>query len=270
MLSFDVSRLRGLILDMDGVIWQKYQPLGDLRTIFERIAAGGWRVILATNNSTQSPANYLERLEGFGVKLAPWQVINSSQATARYLSAKHPSGGWVYIMGEDGLHQALARAGFQHSSVEEEVLAVVVGLNLGMDYGTIARAAKLIRGGAAFIGTNPDKTFPTPQGLHPGAGVMLAAVEAASGVKPTVIGKPQSGMYRVALELLGTSPAETLVVGDRLETDIAGAQKVGCHTALVLSGVTSLKEAQSWSPKPNIIAQNLVEVLDVLMSANLR
>ena len=267
MFSLDLSQLRGLILDMDGVIWKKYHPLGDLKAIFERIAEQGRKVILATNNSTQTPAHYLGLLAEFDVELDPWQVIGSSQATAHYLSAKHPAGGPVYIVGEVGLHQALAEANFQHSTDEEDVLAVVVGLSLGIDYVTIARAAQLIRGGAAFIGTNPDKTFPTPQGLYPGAGVMLAAVESASGAKPTVIGKPQSGMYQVALERLGTSPTETLVVGDRLETDIAGAQRMGCHTALVLSGVASLTDAQIWSPRPDIIAQDLTEVIDLLAQA---
>lgn len=263
-MSFDISQLRGLILDMDGVIWKKYQPLGNLKAIFEGIAARGLHVVLATNNSTKTPAHYLELLAEFGVVLAPGQVINSSLATAQYLSEIHPQGGVVYIMGEKGLHQTLNGAGFHHDESAKNASAVVVGMDRAISYEKIKKAAWLIRAGAPFLATNPDKTFPTPQGLSPGAGTMIAAVEAASGVKATVIGKPQSAMYHTALQQLATSPKETLVVGDRLETDIAGAQNIGCHAALVLSGVSSLAEAQSWHSAPDIIAQDLSEVLDII------
>ncbi|MEA2008344.1 MAG: HAD-IIA family hydrolase, partial [Chloroflexota bacterium] len=254
MLSFDVSQLRGLILDMDGVIWKKYQPLGDLRAIFERIANNGWDVLLATNNSTQTKAHYLESLAKFGVVLSPWQIVNSALAAAQYLREIHPQGGRVQIVGEDGLHQALAKEGFHHASSNKEgILAVVAGLDFTMTYQKIDHAAKLIRAGASFIATNPDKTYPTPQGLAPGAGTIIAALEAASGMKAKVIGKPQSDMYQLALKRLGALPEETLVIGDRLETDIAGAQNTGCYSALVLSGVASLEEAQNWCPAPDII-----------------
>ena len=296
MLSFNASQIRGLILDMDGVIWKMYHPLVDLPKIFDTISQSGLKVILATNNATESLTRYHERLAGFGVKLEPWQIINSTQATANYLKEKYPSGGLVHMVGENGLHQALEDAGFQvrvsESEVSDsevstsevsnsevstsevsnsegekpvgEVLAVVGSMDRDISYNKLAEAALLIRGGAHFVGTNPDKTFPSPYGQLPGAGTILAALEAASGVEPVIIGKPQSGMYNVALERLGTSPQETLVVGDRLETDIEGAQKMGCHTALVLSGVTSLEQAQAWHPKPDIIAQDLAAVLDIL------
>lgn len=268
MLSFDVSQIRALILDMDGVVWKMYQPLVDLPVVFTRIRESGYKVILATNNSTKTPARYLELLEEFGVKLAPWQVINSSEATASYLRQQHPKGGLVHVVGEEGLHRALEVAGFRHGDGESggEVLAVVAGMERNIDYDKIASASLLIRAGASFVGTNPDKTFPSPYGQLPGAGTILAALEAASGVAPVVIGKPRSGMYEVALERLGTSPQETLVVGDRLETDIAGAQNMDCYSALVLSGVTSLAAAQDWSPKPDIIAEDLNTVLDILAS----
>ena len=264
MLKFDASQIKGLILDMDGVIWNAYHPVGDLPAIFGHIAAQKWKVILATNNSTRSPEDYLGQLAEFGVELDPWQVINSSLAVAHYLSEKHPGGGAAHIMGEEGLHQALNEAGFYHAAPGEDVLAVVAGMYRNINYQSINIAARLIRAGAPFVATNPDTTYPTPHGLAPGAGVMLAALEAASGVRPTIIGKPQSGMYQIALERLGTLPEETLAVGDRLETDIAGAQKIDCRTALVLSGVTSLSEVQAWSPPPDIIAQDLTEIIEIL------
>ncbi len=112
-----------------------------------------------------------------------------------------------------------------------------------MTYQKLSRATLHIRAGAPFYGTNPDKTFPTPQGLVPGAGSILAAIEAATDVKPIIIGKPQPAMMYMALEKLGTLPEETLVVGDRLETDIAAGQAAGCKTALVLSGVSTKQQA---------------------------
>jgi 4-nitrophenyl phosphatase len=139
---------------------------------------------------------------------------------------------------------------------------VVVGIDRQLSYEKLCRATLLIRSGVPFIGANPDRTFPTPEGLIPGAGAILAAIETATSVKPLIMGKPSPAMYQLALERLGTSPAETLVVGDRLETDIAGAQVIGCRTALVLSGVTSEADAYAWQPPPDFIARNLASLVE--------
>ena len=256
------SPLRALILDMDGVLWKNYQPIGDLPAIFARIRALGLNFIMATNNATRTPAWYLDRMAQFGVHLEPWQVINSAEATAEYLRQRFPQGGPVYAIGEEGLLNALRRRGFTLDG--EEALAVVAGLDKHLTYEKIKRANALIRRGAPFVGTNPDRTFPTPQGQVPGAGTILAAIEAASGVPPIVIGKPGAAMYRLALARLGARPEETLVVGDRLETDIAGAQNAGCRAALVLSGVTSPAEAAQWQPAPDWIAKDLTTLLELL------
>jgi 4-nitrophenyl phosphatase len=138
---------------------------------------------------------------------------------------------------------------------------VVAGMDRKLTYDKLRRATLLIRAGAPFIGTNPDKTFPVPEGLIPGAGSILAALETATGVTPLIMGKPSPAMYEVALMRLGTSPAETLVIGDRLETDIEGAQKIGCRTGLVLSGVTTAVQARLWKPQPDIIAENLESIV---------
>jgi 4-nitrophenyl phosphatase len=122
----------------------------------------------------------------------------------------------------------------------------------------------LIRSGMPFIGTNPDKTFPTPEGLVPGAGAILASVEAATSVQPIIVGKPSPEMYLVALERMGVYPASTVVVGDRLETDIAGGQQLGCKTGLVLSGVTGFQAARAWVPSPDWIEPDLTALLDRL------
>lgn len=257
------EHLAALILDMDGVLWRDTQPIGDLPDIFERIREHGWKFALATNNGTRSPAQFVEKLRGFGVSgVETWQVVNSAQAAAEYLKKKHPRGGPVYVLGEEGVLQALAECGFFPGC--ENPLAVVAGLDRSLTYERLRVAAGLIRSGVPFIGTNPDRTLPTPEGLIPGAGAILAALEAASGVQPTIVGKPHPEMYRVALERLGARPAETLVVGDRIETDIAGGQATGCPTALVLSGVTSEAAARRSPHQPTLIAADLAALLDIL------
>lgn len=254
--------IQALIIDMDGVLWRDDQPIGDLPEIFQKIETRGLKALLATNNSTRSIDQYLQNLKSFGVTLQPWQLINSSQATAKYLRDQFPECDSVYILGEAGLFQALDQMGFHHS--EENPQAVVVGMDRQLTYHKLTQATLLIRSGLPFIATNPDRTFPIPAGLAPGTGSLLAALEAATDTKPYVIGKPYPVMYQVALERLGTPKSNTLVVGDRLETDIAGGQSIGCPTGLVLSGVTTQEQANKWSPPPDIIAKDLTALLEEL------
>jgi 4-nitrophenyl phosphatase len=155
--------------------------------------------------------------------------------------------------------ETLEEKGFIHG--EEDPLAVVAALDRGINYEKLCTATLLIRSGVPFIGTNPDRTFPTPEGQVPGAGSILATIEAATDIRPLVIGKPNPAMYQFALERMGAALEETLVVGDRLETDIAGAQTLGSPCALVLSGVTNEKTAWEWEPSPDIIADNLGNVI---------
>ncbi len=162
------------------------------------------------------------------------------------------------MIGENGLEETLNRRGFFHSDEDgEEVIAVVAGLDRQVTFEILRKASHHIRSGVLFLGTNPDRSFPTPKGLIPGAGAILAALEAATDIKAIIIGKPQPDMYQLALNRLGTSPGQTLVVGDRLETDIAGAQAIGCKTGLVLSGVADEQAALAWRPKLDYIEPDL-------------
>ncbi len=262
MTKLQAEKIQALILDMDGVLWRGEQLINPLAPIMEEIDQRGWRVMMATNNSSRSPEQYVRRLQDHSVEVETWQVINSSEATAHYLSQQYPDGGAVYIIGEDGIFTALNKRGFQMAS--SDVLAVVAGFDRHLTYQKLKQGTMLIRSGAEFVGTNPDKTFPTPEGLAPGAGAILAALEAASEVTPTIIGKPKPAMFQVAIERLGTTPEKTLVVGDRLETDIAGAQRAGCLTALVLSGVSTAEQAAQGEPAPDIIADDLKHLLTLL------
>jgi HAD superfamily hydrolase (TIGR01450 family) len=265
MHNFDYSAIRALILDMDGVLWRGPQPIGDLKSIFKRITIAGWKVAFATNNATRSIGQYVDYLKSFGLDVEPWQVINSATAAANYLHERFPDGGPVFIIGEQGLKEALAEHGFYPSN--QGVMAVIAGMDRTLTYEKLRDATLLIRTGAPFIGTNPDHTFPTPQGLVPGAGSILAALMTASDVTPIIVGKPEPEMYRIALDRLNITPTEVLVVGDRPETDIIGAQAIGCPTALVLSGVTTIEQAKAWQPPPDIITQDLETLVNMGLNA---
>jgi 4-nitrophenyl phosphatase len=258
MTSIEGSNIKSLVLDMDGVLWRETDPIGDLSRIFARLKER-YSFVLATNNGTKTIQQFLDKLASFKVELEPWQIITSAQAVAEYLLQKYPQGGPVYVFGESGLVEAMESKGFYHA--EGSVLAVVAGMNRDLTFEKLRRATLLIRKGVPFIGTNPDLTYPTPEGLIPGAGSLLTCLELASGVKPVIIGKPEPYMYTVAKKRLGTADDETLAVGDRLTTDILGAQRAGCKCALVLSGVTTLEEALAWRPLPDYIAANLAELI---------
>jgi 4-nitrophenyl phosphatase len=259
--TFTKHSIQALILDMDGVLWRGSEAIGDLKSIFTKINQIGWKVIFATNNASRSIKQYIEVLLSYGVKVEPWQIINSATAATSYLCDKFPNGGPVYIIGEQGLIDACAEEGFYQS--ETKALAVIAGIDRKLTYDKLKVATLLIRSGVPFIGTNPDRTFPTPQGLVPGAGSILAALTAASDVSPIIVGKPEPAMYQIALQRLQLSAENVLVVGDRPETDIAGAQKIGCRTALLLSGVTNQDQAKDWQPAPDMITKDLENLINM-------
>ena len=257
------SYIKSLILDMDGVIWRADAPIGDLAAIFNRIRERGLKFVFATNNSTRTSEQYVARLKEFGVDVEPWQVVTSSQAVAHALAQKFPRGTKVFMLGEDGVRIPLEEKGFEILSLENaaQAQAVVIGMDRGITFQKASEAALLVRNGIPFYATNPDKTFPTPRGLIPGAGAWYSVITTATDVQPVVAGKPFPFLMDLSLEKLGTKKEETLVVGDRLETDIAAGQVVGCPTALVLSGVSTREQAGNWSPHPDLIAENLNELI---------
>jgi 4-nitrophenyl phosphatase len=253
--------LKSIILDMDGVLWRDKESIGNLPEIFRRISELDLKVLLATNNATKKVTEYLDKLSGFGVDLEDWQVINSAIACGIYLKDKYPDGGKLYIIGASSLVSTLEGYGFQSAKDGEPVLAVVAGLDREINYSKLRNATIQIYKGALFLGTNPDRTFPTPEGLVPGAGSILAAIEAATYIEPIIAGKPSPLMYAIAMERLQTSPEETIAVGDRFDTDIVGGQRAGLRTALLLSGVESQTHSSEWIPEPDIIAQDLTDLL---------
>ena len=262
MISDHLPNIRGLIIDMDGVLWHDHKPLGDLPAIFSQLDDYGYKVVLATNNNTRTIDAYHEKLKGFGVVLKDWQIINAAQAVGSYLREKFPGGANVYVVGESSLKQTLSDYGMRVVSEQEPTADVVVAsLDYSLTYEKLKRASLMIQTGSYFVGTNPDVTLPTPEGLIPGAGTVIGALEIASGKKAMIIGKPEPALYEMALDRLKLSANETLAIGDRLETDILGAQTAGIHTALVLSGASTLADLRDFHPQPDIIAQDLTELI---------
>jgi 4-nitrophenyl phosphatase len=262
MISDYLPNIKGLIIDMDGVLWHDTQPLGDLPAIFNRIQDIGYKMILATNNATRTVDEYRAKLNRFGVELESWQIINSSQAVGIYLHEKYPQGADVFVVGQPSLKATLAEHGMRIVTDEEEKVDVVVaGLDFGLTYDKLKHASLLIQSGSYFVGTNPDVSFPTPAGLTPGAGTVIGALEIASGHKAKFIGKPEPALYEIAMRRLQLTSEETLAIGDRYETDIIGAHAAGMHAALVLSGVTTAAQAQKYDPQPDIIVQDLTTLI---------
>jgi len=254
-----LKNIKALVLDMDGVLWRENEPIGDLGATFSRFEKAGLKVILATNNSTKTPEMYIEKIAGMGAHVKKEQIINSAMGVAYLLKKRFPDGGPVHILGEIGLVTALQEAGFYVS--DQNPLAVIASMDRQINFDKLKQATLLIRSGVPFYGTNPDRTFPTPQGFIPGAGAILAALVAATDVEPIIAGKPSPTLYEFALEKLGTLPSETLAVGDRIETDIVGGQQAGLRTALMLSGVATRAEAQAWTPKIDLILPELGDLI---------
>jgi 4-nitrophenyl phosphatase len=253
------KNIKALILDMDGVIWKGDAPIGDLPAIFKRIRERGLKFVFATNNGTKTPEEYQQKLADLGVDIEPSQVVTSAMGIAFLLGQKYPRGTRIFMIGEEGIRTALEEKGFEVLGLENasEAQAVVMGIDRGVNFQKIAEATLLVRAGRPFYTTNTDRTCPTPRGEIPGSGAWLSVVTTATGVEPTVAGKPFPYLMELSLEKLGTKKEETLVVGDRLETDIAAGQSVGCPTALVLSGVSTLEQAEAWKPSPEIITESL-------------
>jgi 4-nitrophenyl phosphatase len=253
------SHIKALILDMDGVIWRSDTPIGDLPAIFRRIEERGLKYVFATNNGTKTPEQYVEVLTKFGVHVQPRQIVTSALGVADMLARKFPPGTKAFMIGEDGVRAALEEKGFEILSVESapEAQFFVIGIDREINFDKVREATLLVRRGAPFYATNPDKTFPTPRGEIPGAGAWISVITTATELEPIYAGKPFPFMMELSLARLGTKKDETLVIGDRLETDMAAGQAIGCPCALVLSGVSTKAQAQAWTPSIDMIADDL-------------
>lgn len=257
--------IKNLILDMDGVLWRGDTPMPGLVDFFATLRAAGIGFIMATNNATKTAAMYTARLAGFGVAVPPERILTSAEATAGYLAERFPTDQPAYVVGAQGLREAISAQGFRFLTPVDvragaSAAFVVVGLSPHLTYEELAMASILVHNGTPFIGTNPDPTFPSEIGPLPGAGAIQAVVIAATGVQPTLIGKPGPIIFREAVKRLGGDPAGVAMVGDRLSTDIAGANAAGLRSILVLSGISTRAEAESGPIRPDYIFADITEL----------
>ncbi|MBN1564476.1 MAG: HAD-IIA family hydrolase [Anaerolineae bacterium] len=253
------ASIRAAVFDMDGVLWRAATLLPGVAEFFAFLQQHDIQIAFATNNSTSTVEAYVKKLSGYGIPAEPHQIITSAVATANYMHHHYPAATPLYIIGETGIRQALAEYGFVVDPDQAQV--VIVGMDRELTYAKMQVATLLIGRGAAFIGTNGDRSFPIPEGIAPGSGSILAAIEAATDVAPIVIGKPETAMFDVALERIGVTPEQAVMIGDRLETDILGAQRAGLYTALMLTGVTSPELAASSEIQANGVFAALPDLL---------
>lgn len=247
------------IFDMDGVLYRGKQALPGVNEIIAALEARGLPYLLATNNSTATPADYVRRMAEYGVTVTESHLQTSATATRDYLKRELPDGAVLLPIGAPALTEQL-QAGTTFKITDdpaEDVAAVVVGLDQGFTYESMTRAMKAIRNGARFIATNADATLPVEDGVLPGAGTMIAAIATASGRQPTVIGKPETLMMTSAVAQLGTSASKTVMIGDRLDTDILAAARAGLTTALVLTGVTTRNDLAGSDIVPDYVFTDL-------------
>ncbi|HEX4015887.1 MAG TPA: HAD-IIA family hydrolase [Frankiaceae bacterium] len=250
---FDVA-----LLDLDGVVYRGHDPVAHAAPALAQARQSGMRLSFVTNNALRPPEEVARRIAAAGVEADPADVATSAQAAARLLAEQLPAGGRVLVAGGEGLRLAVRERGLVPvSQAEENPLAVVSGYDPELTYARLAEAVLAIFAGALWIASNMDVTVPTERGLLPGAGATVAFIAAATRATPQVAGKPERALHEEATSRSGAK--HPLVVGDRLDTDIEGANGVGAPSLLVLTGVATLEELVTAAPhlRPTYLADDL-------------
>ena len=261
-LADPFADLRAWLIDMDGVLYRGVEPLPAAAELLAALRNGNHPYLLLTNNATMTPAQFVAKLARMHIEAPEEAIFTSSLATASWLGQHYPPPRRVLVIGGDGIRAALATSGYERITTAEEAEVVVVGLDQQARYEQLAEAALAIQADKPWIATNPDRSVPSERGDLPGAGALLALLTAATGRQPFVIGKPAAGMFELALARLNVRPDETVMLGDRLDTDIVGGHRAGLHTICVLTGVSTQADAEACDPRPDWIISDLTALLD--------
>ena len=258
---------RAFVFDMDGVLYRGASLLPGVNDLLDALELRERRYIFATNNSMASPTEYVAKLAKMGVAVPAEAILTAGTATRDYLVERLPPDSAIFVIGMPALHeQIFGDTGFRPvTSEEDHPAAVVVGLDITYTYDKMKAANAAIRAGATFIATNADATLPTEAGLVPGAGSILAGIITASGRQPTIVGKPEPLILEQALERLGVTAADSVMIGDRLDSDIVAGNRAGMMTALVLTGVSTRDEIGSAPARPDLVFTDLPALLDALV-----
>jgi 4-nitrophenyl phosphatase len=270
--SLSVDALRRLreakawVLDMDGVLYRGAEVLPGVKELLDALTLRERPVMLATNNSMSTPEAYERKLAAMGLDIPASAVITSALATRDYLLQRLPEGAGIYVIGMPALREQLFEGTPFHPVQfgEEQPAAVVIGLDLEFTYAKLKAAHEAIQRGALFIATNADTTLPTEAGLVPGAGSIVAALAAATGQRPIVIGKPETPMLETAMTRMGAQPEETVMLGDRLDTDILAGERAGMLTVLVLTGVSTREDLSSAEALPDVVVSDLPSLVEAI------
>lgn len=258
----DIADSDAFVVDLDGVIHRGGVPIPRSVEAVHELRRANKQILLVTNNSSRTPGDVAARLHRMGIAAHEDDVLTSAEVAVELIIDQGFTASTVMLVGGDGIRQALEHAGFTILQGSEAANAeiVVVGGDPTFDYDKMRIAADAVRAGALFIATNDDPTFPTPTGLVPGAGAVIAGINVAAGARPTVAGKPHLPMMRAAARRLHGA-SSIAAVGDQPATDLAGARAMGWKTILVLSGVTTRDAAQELIPAPDVVVADLAELV---------
>lgn len=256
LTAVPLDGIRAVMFDMDGVIYRGTQALPGVNELLAFLLEHDIGYACITNNASRTQEQFAERLHQMGISVPAERIITSSLATSIWLRAQAPRGTTVFAIGMDGLRSALFGDGYFVEQPQNPEY-VVVGADFEMTYAKLKTACLAIRAGSKFIGTNPDTTFPSEEGIIPGVGAFILALEAATSQKSVIIGKPERAMFDAALQLFGVPKEAAFFVGDRIDTDILGAHRAGIRSALVLTGVSTLDELATSDLTPTVVFDDL-------------
>ena len=251
----------GYVFDLDGTLYLGESLIpGAARTVAWLREAGA-RIVFLTNNPTRLPADYAAKLTSLGIPAAREDVVSSTDALTRYLR-EHAAGARLLTIAEPLLEGLLASEGFEITVDPDEADVVVVAFDRTFDYRKLTAAYQAVRRGARIVATNPDPYCPTPDGGLPDCGAILAALEVATGARAeAVVGKPSEHMAAAISDRLHLPPDETVIVGDRLSTDVRMARHAGMHAALVLSGATQAHELEGGDDVPDLVLDDVTDLI---------
>ena len=253
-----MQKYQNYLMDMDGVLVRGRTSIPGAEQVINRFNEEGTPYLVLTNNPLYTPGDLAHRLQSEGLHVPAERIFTSALATARFLSSQRPNGK-AFVIGESGLTDAIHAIGYIITDRQPDY--VVLGETQGYNFSNVTKAIRLITEGARFVATNPDASGPSEEGIVPACGAMAALIETASGRSPFFVGKPNPLMMRTALNYLGVHSEDTVMVGDRMDTDIIAGTNSGMATALVLTGVTRREDIAKYPYLPTHVIDSIADLL---------
>jgi len=258
ILKAEMTMTKNYLIDMDGVLVKGKALIPGADKFIESLIANNVKFLILTNNPLYTQRDLEHRLMSSGLHVPADLIFTSAIATARFVQSQHPNG-TAFVIGESGLTQAMHDVGYVQTDINPDY--VILGEVNNYNFEMIAKAVRLINAGALFIATNPDATGPTEGGIVPATGAMAALIEKATGKPPFFVGKPNPFMMRSAIRYLGVHSEDTVMIGDRMDTDIVAGVMSGLDTILVLSGVSSREDVMRFPYRPTEIVGSVAEIV---------